>query len=298
MNAENAQNKETGVLDNIVNIFLSPREAFESINQRPAWFVPVLIIVVSLLIMQVATMNIQFQDQIEIMGIRAAQNPEAPQFDPSQAPPHVITIMKIAPFIIGPVTMAFMLLVISDIFILFGNVISLKENKNKNILLLAIFIVLIGIWATLINFIPPSFIPIMILLMIGILLAFSILLMIIDPKYKYMFSMIAWTSLIGAVGIFVRMGLVLLKKTIIGVTTSPAIFLKMPEIGKGAPILYRLLLRFDLFAVWQNILYVVGLAVIYKMSVKKSAIMIGSLWLIYILVMVFFNLDRFMGSPF
>ena len=248
MNAENAQNKETGVLDNIVNIFLSPREAFESIQKKSNWWIPILILLAAFYIMLFFTMDIQFQDQMEIMRIRMAQNPDAaPQFDPSQGPPEgpMMIIMKVAPFIGGTIMLGVSFVVLAGIFIFTGNVV-----------------------------------------MGG------------DARFKDIFSVVAWTSLIGAVGLLVRMAFILAKQTIIGITTSPAILLKMPEVGKGAPVLYRLLLRFDLFAVWQNIIYIIGFSVIYKISTKKSAIMVCSLWLTYILVVVLLNLDRFMGSPF
>lgn len=247
MSAENAQKKEAGVLDKVMNIFMSPREAFESINQKPTWLVPLIILIVSLWIMQYFTMDIQFHDQMEIMRVRALQNPDAPQFDPSQGPQSgtVMTVMKVAPFVVAPIMMAIMFLILTGVFLLTGNSI------------------LGG-----------------------------------DAKFKNVFSVVAWTSLVGALGVLVKMAFILAKDTVIGITTSPAILLKMPEIGKGAPILYRLLLRFDIFAVWQNILYIIGFSVIYKFSTKKSAIMVCSLWLIYILIVVFLNLDRFMGSPF
>jgi len=53
-----------------INIFVSPREAFESIDQRPTWLVPYIIITIFVLFMMFMTKDLQVSDQMEAMRAR------------------------------------------------------------------------------------------------------------------------------------------------------------------------------------------------------------------------------------
>jgi len=83
-----------------------------------------------------------------------------------------------------------------------------------------------------------------------------------------------------------RTYLVISNGTSFGVTTSLAILLPTPQVGESKTLLYRLLSRFDIFTIWTLVLWIIGLAVVYKFSTKKSATMVLTLWAIYIVLVV------------
>jgi hypothetical protein len=107
-----------------------------------------------------------------------------------------------------------------------------------------------------------------------------------ETKFKKVFSVMAWSSLVGMVGQILKTFLILSKGTSRGVVTSLAILMPTPELGEKTPILYRFLSRFDLFTIWELIIWIIGLAVIYRFETKKSAMLVLSLWAIWVLISV------------
>ena len=121
----------------------------------------------------------------------------------------------------------------------------------------------------------------------GILLFVGNTLMGGETKFKKVFSVVAWTSLIGVVGQIVRTFLVLSKGTTRGVGTNLAILLlPTPELGQSPSYLYRFLSQFDVFAIWGLALYIIGLAVIYRFTTKKSATLVIGVWAVYVVLAV------------
>jgi len=107
-----------------------------------------------------------------------------------------------------------------------------------------------------------------------------------NTTFKKMFSLVAWTSLIGIVGGILKSVLIYMKGTTRGVTTSLATLLPTPEVGETPGILYRLLSKLDIFTIWQLILWIIGLSVINKFDNKKSASLVIGLWIIWIVLSV------------
>ena len=115
-----------------------------------------------------------------------------------------------------------------------------------------------------------------------------------DTTFKKIFSAVAWSSLIGLVGTILKTLLILSRGSTQGVATSLAILLPTPGLGQSKSVTYRLLERFDLFTVWTLFLWIIALAVLNRFSAKKSAILIGSLWAVYIVLIVALG-DLFSG---
>jgi hypothetical protein len=107
-----------------------------------------------------------------------------------------------------------------------------------------------------------------------------------EAKFKKVFSVVAWSSLVGVLAGIIKTPLILSKGTLQGVTTSLAILLPTPEPGQSPSVLYQLLTKFDVFTIWTIALYCIGLAVIYKFTTKKSATLVISLWIIWIIISV------------
>jgi len=101
-------------------------------------------------------------------------------------------------------------------------------------------------------------------------------------KFKEMFSLIAWTSLIGALGAIVKAIIIFTKETTIGVSTSLAMFMQTPALTEKPSIVYLLLSKIDLFTIWGLVLWAIGISIITQFSMKKSATFIAVLWIIWI----------------
>jgi len=95
------------------------------------------------------------------------------------------------------------------------------------------------------KFISLPFIPIGTLLVwaviAGLLLLGSNSILGGNATFKKMFSLVAWTSLIGILGGILKSILIYMKGTTRGVTTSLATLLPTPEAGETPGLIYRLL---------------------------------------------------------
>jgi hypothetical protein len=110
-----------------------------------------------------------------------------------------------------------------------------------------------------------------------------------DTSFKKVFAIVAWTGLIGIVSFIIMTLLILSKGTMHGVALDLSILLDTPAIGEEKSILYRLLSKFDIFVIWEIILYIIGMSVTYKTTVQKTAVPILSLWALWIIISVAFG---------
>lgn len=237
MNAEKTSAKEMGVFSRIVGIFTSPRETFESIDQRPTWLVPFLIVVIVMIVLQFLVMDIAMKDRLADME---ARDMPAEQYERAS---NQMESWKYVGFAVTPVGILVVWAIIAGILLFGGNTMMGGETK-----------------------------------------------------FKKVFSVIAWSGLIGLVGEIIKTFLILSKGTSRGVVLSLAFVLPTPELGQSPPILYRFLSQFNLFTIWELILWIIGLAVIYHFTTKKSATLVLSLWVIWIVISV--TLGSVLGGMF
>jgi hypothetical protein len=107
-----------------------------------------------------------------------------------------------------------------------------------------------------------------------------------DSSFKKVFAIICWSGLIGAVSLIVMTLLILSKGTMQGVALDLSILLDTPPIGGEKSTLFRILSKFDVFTIWQIVLWIIGLSVTYKTTTKKSAIPVLALWAVWIIASV------------
>ena len=107
-----------------------------------------------------------------------------------------------------------------------------------------------------------------------------------DGKFKQYFSIVAWTGLVTLVGGILKTLLILAKGTSYGVTTSLAMIMPTPELGDSGSLIYKILSKFDLFTIWQLALWIIGISVLNKISKQKSATLVVSLWILWIVVSI------------
>ena len=110
-----------------------------------------------------------------------------------------------------------------------------------------------------------------------------------NAKFKKIFSMMSWSSLVGALAILVNTAIILSKGTTQGVTTSLAVLMPVPGLSDKPSLFYRLLSKFDPFTIWSLILWTIGTSVIYKFTMKKSAGLVIALWAVWIVISITFG---------
>ena len=228
MSAEQASANEMGPWGRAIGVFISPRETFESIDRKPTWLVPFLVVVIVSMILQLLVLDIGIQDRLAMMEAQ-----ELPDERIEIARTQMAGPLRYIGVAIVPIAVLVVWAVIGGIFLFTGNTIMGGETK-----------------------------------------------------FKKVFSLLAWTSLIGVLGGILRTLLILARGSTRGVVLSLAILLPPPEPGGSSSMLYRLFERFDLFTIWSLILWVIGFAVIYRFTTRKSATMVFSLWAIYIVLVV------------
>lgn len=110
-----------------------------------------------------------------------------------------------------------------------------------------------------------------------------------DSSFKKVFAVVAWSSLIGVISLILMTLLVISKGTTNGVGLDLTVLLDTPAIGEEKSTLYRIFSKFDVFVIWQIVLWIIGLSVTYKATIKKAAVPILSLWVLWIIVSVAFG---------
>lgn len=217
-----------GALSRIIGVFSSPRETFESIDRKPTWLVPFLVVVIFTIVLQFLAMDIGIKDRMAMME---ARDVPAQQIEAARA--QAAGPLKYVGIAVTPVVILVVWAVLAGIFLFAGNTVMGGESK-----------------------------------------------------FKKVFSVMAWSSLIGIIGGILKTFLIMSKGTSRGVVTSLAILLQTPQAGQSPSILYRFLNRFDLFTIWTMVIWIIGMAVIFRFTTKKSATLVLSLWAIYIILAV------------
>jgi hypothetical protein len=110
-----------------------------------------------------------------------------------------------------------------------------------------------------------------------------------DSSFKKVFAIVCWSGLVGVISIILMTLLMLSKGTTQGIALDLTVLLDTPAIGEEKSTLYRIFSKFDIFTIWQIVLWIIGLAVTYKTTIKKAAVPIISLWVVWMIVSVTFG---------
>jgi hypothetical protein len=110
-----------------------------------------------------------------------------------------------------------------------------------------------------------------------------------DTTFKHIFAVVNWTGLIGCVSLIIMTLLIVSKGSMHGVALDLSVLLDTPAIGEEKSTLYRILSKFDIFVIWQIVVYIIGMSVAYKSTVQKAAVPILSLWGLWIIISVAFS---------
>ena len=91
-----------------------------------------------------------------------------------------------------------------------------------------------------------------------------------DSSFKKVFAIVCWSGLVGVISLILMTLLMLSKGTTQGIALDLTVFLDTPPIGEEKSTLYRIFSKFDIFTIWQIVLWIIGLAVTYKTTIKSS----------------------------
>lgn len=137
--------------------------------------------------------------------------------------------------------------------------------------------------------ISPVMIPLIWVVFGGALLIVGNLMLGTKVSFKKTYSIAAWSSLVAIFGFILVTFLIISKGTAHGVALDLSILLPTPEVGENTTVFYRFLSKFDLFTIWQLVLWVIGLSVMYRVTIKKAAVPVLILWGIWIVLSMSFG---------
>jgi hypothetical protein len=100
--------------------------------------------------------------------------------------------------------------------------------------------------------------------------------------FRRMFSFVAYSTVIGALGSLVKVPLVLAKGSI-DVRTSLAAFAPSVELRSAVGVL---LSSFDIFSIWQVVALCFGYSVLTGFDIKKSSGIVVGLWAVLVLIRI------------
>ena len=132
----------------------------------------------------------------------------------------------------------------------------------------------------------PLFVALSWMVIAGVLLFAGNVIMGGQAKFKPVLAVVAWSYPISLLGGILKTFLIISKETTLGITTSLAAFLPAPDIGTSGSMLYKILSKFDIFTIWQVVLWAIGLSVVYKVSTKKSGTVVGVEWGVWVILSV------------
>ena len=76
------------------------------------------------------------------------------------------------------------------------------------------------------------------------------------------------------------------RPTVAGAGWQPLGALPRMPSGSDDSVAFKILAKFDIFTIWQIALVALGLAIVYKFTVKKSASMVIGFWGLWIIISV------------
>ena len=128
--------------------------------------------------------------------------------------------------------------------------------------------------------------PIVILIILaavaGLFLFFGNLLFGGQASFRQMLSVYTHSGLVSVPAAIIKVPIMLAQGTT-KVQTSLAVVLSADAEGT---FLFRLLSKFDLFSIWEVILLIIGVSVVYRFTSGKSSTMVLIIWALWIIVSV------------
>jgi hypothetical protein len=112
-----------------------------------------------------------------------------------------------------------------------------------------------------------------------------------DIEFIKIYSIIAWSSIIGmGLDKIIVTLLALYKGTLHGVNTSLVKIFPTPSLGQELSLVYLIFSEINIFTIWQVFLLIIGFSIIYNTHSKKSAFLVFTFFIPFILFKLFIYL--------
>lgn len=121
-------------------------------------------------------------------------------------------------------------------------------------------------WFALISLVV---VPIFFFVGVGVLMLMGNVILGGDAKFAQVASVNAWAGIVGALGALVKMGLILWQHT---ADIRLSLALLLPSGDTSSPLYGVLNQGTDIFMIWQLVLTIFGVAVVYKFSKGRAAV--------------------------
>lgn len=142
-NNNKGSQREMGTFEKIYNLFFAPRKTFESIDRKPAWLTPMVIVVVVVLLFTIVVMPIMIPQQMEKQRAKMEEKGmSAEQIDKAMEMGEKFGRI-LGPISAGVGTVIY-LLAISGLFLFVGNIILGGKSSFKKLLSVVCYTSLIG----------------------------------------------------------------------------------------------------------------------------------------------------------
>jgi len=136
--------KEPGVLSKIIGVFISPRKSFESVDRKPNWVAPVVILLLFSLVASFAIMDVAVSERMEEQREKMIERGMSPT-DADAALEKGMAIGKIAGYVFAPVGTVVTLLIVAGVLLFAGNVLLGGESTFKKAFAMYSYASLIGV---------------------------------------------------------------------------------------------------------------------------------------------------------
>ena len=153
MNNETPSAATTGAspFQTVINVFLSPREAFQAVDQRPNWVLPFVIMLIIGTVVAVFTVPIAMQDRMDDQRDQLIEERGMTPEEADRAMEIGEKIGKIAGPIIAPIGMGLYLVIVSAVLLFLGNILMGGESNFKKVFSMFSYSSMVGALGSLIS---------------------------------------------------------------------------------------------------------------------------------------------------
>ncbi len=140
----------------IINVFLSPREAFEAVDRKPTWVLPFVILLIVTIASAIVVTPIAMEDRLDDQRDKLIEERGMTQEEADRAMEMGAKIGKIAGPITAPIGVGLYLIIFAAVLLFLGNILMGGESNFKKVFSMFTYSSMIGVLGSLIS-IPIMF---------------------------------------------------------------------------------------------------------------------------------------------
>ena len=143
--------KETGLLGKIFGVFFSPKETFESLNRKPGWLTPFIIMALLGILSSFLLKDIAIQERLRRIEDNPKFTSEQVEMMKDRIEKQQTSPLRYLNSILAPVAVLAYLMVVSGVLLFGGNIILGGEAPFKKVLAVVSYSGLVGVLASVIK---------------------------------------------------------------------------------------------------------------------------------------------------